>query len=129
MHAKERVTKDTVAVICKARENDIIAVEPGKPMISGTTVLCHDQEGVFLKTVIIDSDGNRRFVTHPECADIALAPRCGLSNSRSGKIFPRVESPLLLGGAVQKRPFAYHRSAANRGPEKSPLRDALGRTA
>ena len=71
MHAKERVTKDTVAVICKARENDIIAVEPGKPMISGTTVLCHDQEGVFLKTVIIDSDGNRRFVTHPECADNA----------------------------------------------------------
>jgi len=28
MHAKERVTKDTVAVICKTRENDIIVVEP-----------------------------------------------------------------------------------------------------
>ena len=71
MHAKERVTKDTVAVICKARENDIIVVEPGKPMISGNTILCHDQEGVFLKMVIIDSDDNRRFVTHPECAHIA----------------------------------------------------------
>jgi hypothetical protein len=71
MHAKERVTKNTVAVLCTTLENDIIVVEPGKPMISGNTVLCHDQEGVFLKTVIIDSDDNRRFVTHPECADIA----------------------------------------------------------
>jgi len=75
MHSKERATDKTIAVLCTTLENDIIVVEPGKTMISGATVLCHDQESVFLKKVVIDRDGKLRFLTHPECSDIAHPPK------------------------------------------------------
>jgi len=71
MQVQDHATKDTLAIACPTRNRDVAIVEPDKPFNSGDTILCHDQEGVFLKLMNVDNDGAVSFTTHPDCVEIA----------------------------------------------------------
>ena len=71
MQVQEHATENTLAIACPTHNQDVAIVEPDKPFISGDTILCHDQEGVFLKLMNVDNDGAVSFTTHPDCIEIA----------------------------------------------------------
>ena len=71
MQVQEHATENTLAIACLTRNQDVAIVEPDKPFSSGDTILCHDQEGVFLKLMNVDNDDAVSFTTHPDCIEIA----------------------------------------------------------